>query len=178
MWTKKKLKMNYGRPLRDIDGGSRNTFTVGNGRHLRATSENVEWTGKPVHRTGVWPRRAARSAGKAGQPADPGGEATQGSLHLIRGGSLVAFCPTGGFSPGRHAGNGHRPIGQDRRDRRDCRFAVLGLEPDPVPKYRGRPGRDGQPPIIDLASKAGKPRNSRITSATRWMRTASTGPTG
>jgi len=35
-----------------------------------------------------------------------------------------------------------------------------------------------QPPIIDLALKAGKPRNSRITSATRWMRTASTGPTG
>lgn len=36
----------------------------------------------------------------------------------------------------------------------------------------------GQLPIIELALKDGEPRNSRITSATRWMRTASTGPTG
>ncbi len=40
--------------------------------------------------------------------------------------------------------------------------------------HRGEP----QPPIIDLALNCGEPRNCRITSATRWRRTASTGPTG
>lgn len=145
VWIKKKLKMNCGRALRDTNGGSRNCFTAGNGHQLRATSENVEWAGKPVHRTGVWPRRAAHSTGEAGELADPGRRPGQGPLHLIRGGDLVALCPTEGVSPARHAGQRER---------------------------------DGQPPIIDLASKAGKPRNSRITSATRCMRTASTGPTG
>jgi hypothetical protein len=37
---------------------------------------------------------------------------------------------------------------------------------------------EGQPPIIDVALNFGEPRNCRITSATRWRRTASTGPTG
>src|ERR1700722_15134769 len=46
-------------------------------------------------------------------------------------------------------------------------------------RHRATPvNPDGQPPIIDFASKAGKPRNSFITSATRCRRTASTGPTG
>jgi hypothetical protein len=33
VWMQKKLEMNSRRLLRDTHGGSRNTFTVGNGHH-------------------------------------------------------------------------------------------------------------------------------------------------
>jgi hypothetical protein len=51
---------------------------------------------------GAGGRRAA--PGRPGNWPIRGGEARQGPLHLIHGGGLVAFCPTEGFLPGRHAG--------------------------------------------------------------------------
>ncbi len=60
--------------------------------------------GKPAVHAGAWHRRAARGAGEAGRPADPVRRGRQGPLHLIHEGGLVAFCPTAGLRPGRHAG--------------------------------------------------------------------------
>ena len=92
-------------PCATTSGGRRNAFTAGNGHHLRATSGTWEWTGKPVYRTGCLALAGRRAAlGRPGDWPPWCGEARQGPLHLIHGGGLVAFCPTEGFLPGRHAG--------------------------------------------------------------------------
>src|ERR1700727_2993851 len=50
--------------------GDRNTPPLETGT-IRRKLRNVEGAGKPAPDAGTWHRRAARSAGKAGQPAAP-----------------------------------------------------------------------------------------------------------
>src|SRR5580693_10641803 len=71
---------------------------------IRGQPRDAGTAGKPVVLAGTWHWRAARGAGEAGQLADPERRGRQGPLHLIRGGGLVAFCPTKTFPPRRHAG--------------------------------------------------------------------------
>jgi hypothetical protein len=83
------------RLLRGVRGGSRNAFTVGNGHHLGVTPGNVGGAGKPVPRTGVWHRRAARGASEARQLAWRG-EAGQGpSISYLEGPFLILQLLTG-----------------------------------------------------------------------------------
>ena len=81
----------------------------GNRHHLGATHGTREGAGRPVLRAGTWPRREARSVGKAGQPAIQRGEAGQGpSISYMEGSCLILVGRKVLLAPLRHA--------DDRRD--------------------------------------------------------------
>ena len=75
------------RPLRGARVCSRNIPPLETGT-AGGDPGNVGGAGRPVPRTGTWPRWAARGAGQAGQLASPGQRGREGPLHLIHGGAL------------------------------------------------------------------------------------------
>ena len=80
---------------------------------------SVGGAGRPVSRTGTWPRRAARGAGKARRLASRCGEAGQGpSISYMEGPCLIR--------PGRNACAG---TGTARRSRRDASGDDPGSRP-------------------------------------------------
>jgi len=120
VWKEKKSEMHGHDILRAICGGSRNTFTVGNGHHPGVTPGTWEEPGN---------RYLVRMLGTGGSSAVPGksqvtgrvwcGVAGQGPLRLIHGGDLVLFCAAPAFRPGQT-----RPQGPEFRSRR--RYAGHG----------------------------------------------------
>jgi hypothetical protein len=120
MWKEKKSEMHCHDVLRVICGGSRNTFTVGNGHHPGVTPGTWEEPGN---------RCLVRMLGTGGWSAVPGksqvtgrvwcGVAGQGPLRLIHGGDLVLFCAAPAFRSGQT-----RPQGPEFRSRR--RYAGHG----------------------------------------------------
>jgi hypothetical protein len=80
------------RPLRGARVCSRNIPPLETGT-ARGRPRNVGGAGRPVPRTGTWPRRAARGAGKARQLASPVRRGRAGPLHLIHGGALPDPAP-------------------------------------------------------------------------------------
>ena len=63
MWTRKKLEMNCGGPLRDAREGRRNTFTAGNGHHPGGFPGAMERPGN---------RNLQRVSGTGGRRVAPG----------------------------------------------------------------------------------------------------------
>jgi hypothetical protein len=81
----------------------------GNGHHLGATPGTWEEPGDRFSRTGTWPRRAARGAGKAGRLASRCGEAGQGpSISYMEGPCLILPGRNAIPSTSTGAGTAHR----------------------------------------------------------------------
>ena len=90
--------------LRGARGGSRNIFTVRKRVPPEGDPGNVGGAGRPVPRAGTWPRRAARGAGQAGQPATQCGEPGQGlSISYMEGPCLILSGRSIPAAPPRHA---------------------------------------------------------------------------
>jgi hypothetical protein len=78
------------RLLRGARSGSRNVLTVRKRASPGGDPGNVGGAGRPVPRTGAWPRRVARGASKARQLASRCGEAGQGpSISYMEGPCLI-----------------------------------------------------------------------------------------
>jgi hypothetical protein len=119
LWIAKNLKMAGRRLLRGACPGSRNVLTVRKRASPGGDLRNVGGAGRPVPRTGAWPRRAARGAGKAGRLASRCGEAGQGpSISYMEGPCLIL--------PGRNAitGTSTGP-GTARRRPPECATAII-----------------------------------------------------
>jgi hypothetical protein len=119
LWIAKILKMAGRRLLRGDCPGSRNVLTVRKRASPGGDLRNVGGAGRPVPRTGAWPRRAARGAGKAGRLASRCGEAGQGpSISYMEGPCLIL--------PGRNAITGTSTgAGTARRRPPECATAII-----------------------------------------------------
>ena len=118
-WIAGKPEMAGSGLLRGARRSSRNVLTVRKRAPPGGDPGNAGGAGRPVPRTGTWPRRAARGAGKAGQLASRCGEAGQGpSISYMEGPCLIL--------PGRNAiPSTSTGAGTPRRRPPECATAMI-----------------------------------------------------